>query len=58
MWVIVKLIENEKGVKMPVVILDGHGEIWEFSSLEEAENMRQIFQENSDSGYDYIVRKI
>lgn len=58
MWVIVKLIENEHKVKMPVIILDGHGEIWEFPTMEDAENMRQIFQENSDSGYEYITRKI
>lgn len=58
MWVIVKLVENEKGIKMPVIILDGHHEIWEFRTQEEAEKMRQIFEENSDSGYDYIIRKI
>lgn len=58
MWVIVKLIENERGVKVPVILLDGHGEIWEFPTIEEAESMRQIFQENSDSGHDYIIRKI
>lgn len=58
MWVIVKLIENEKGIKMPVIILDGQHEIWEFSTLEEAEGMRKIFEENSDSGHEYIIRKI
>lgn len=58
MWVIVKLIENEKGIKMPVIILDEHHEIWEFETEESAEKMRKIFQENSDSGHGYILRKI
>jgi len=58
MWVIVKLIENEKGIKMPVIILNEDHEIWEFDSENKAEKMRQIFQENSDSGYEYIIRKI
>ena len=58
MWVIVKLIENDNGIKMPVIILDGLHEVMEFETYEEAEKMRNIFSENSDSGYEYIVKKI
>jgi|688.fasta_scaffold1348089_1 hypothetical protein len=58
MYVIIKLIPNEHGVKMPVIILDENHEIWEFETEEEGEKMRRVFQENSDSGYDYVLRKL
>lgn len=58
MWVIIKQIENEHKVKMPVIILDSEHEVWEFNTEEEAKRMRDIFQENSDSGHEYIIKKI
>jgi hypothetical protein len=58
MWVIIKLVKNEGNVKLPVIILDENDEIWEFSSEEEASRMRKIFQENSDSGHEYIIKKL
>jgi hypothetical protein len=58
MHVIIKMIPNENGVKMPVIVLNHHDEIWEFDTINEAEKMAAIFKKNSDSGYDYIVKKI
>ena len=58
MWVIIKHIENKEGVKLPVIILNSDSEIWEFDTLEEAESMRLIFEQNSDSGHKYEVKKI
>jgi hypothetical protein len=58
MWVIVKLMESLNGVKVPVIILDGHSEIWEFETEEEAIKMRDIFSKNSDSGHVYLVKKV
>ena len=58
MHVIIKMITNENGVKMPVIVLNHHDEIWEFDTIDEAEKMAKIFEKNSDSGYDYIVKKI
>lgn len=58
MYVIVKHIKTENKKKVPVILLDGHGEIWEFDSQDEAEKMRDIFEENSDSGHKYEVKKI
>jgi hypothetical protein len=58
MYCIIKKIVNEKGIPVPVIVLDSHDEILEFESLEEAEIMRDTFQKNSDSGYEYIVKKI
>ena len=58
MWVIIKKYINEKGVIMPVIILNDQHEIWEFDTEDEASRMRKIFQENSDSGHEYSIKKI
>lgn len=58
MWVIIKMMENINGIKVPVIILNGHSEIWEFETKEEAEKLREIFELNSDSGHEYVVRKV
>ena len=58
MWVIVKYVKNKKGVTLPVIILDSHGEVLEFSNEDDANKMREIFQLNSDSGYKYTIKKI
>ena len=51
--------KNKKsGKKLPVIILNGNTEIWEFDTLEEAEKMRDIFEKNSDSGHKYEVKKM
>ena len=53
-FVIVKFIKKN----VPVILLDGHGEVWEFDTEEEAEKMKEIFQANSDSDHKYQVKKI
>ena len=58
MFVIVKFIKNNKGVEMPVIIIDTHNEVLEFDTFDEADKMRDIMEKNSDSGYKYEVRKI
>lgn len=58
MWVIVKMVENSNKVKMPVILLDGHSEVLEYETQEEAEKVKNLFQENSDSGYEYLIKKI
>ena len=58
MYVIVKHIKTENKTKVPVILLDSQGEIWEFDTEKEAEEMREIFELNSDSGYKYEVKKI
>jgi hypothetical protein len=52
----VKMQDNKK--RVPVVLLNTQGEIWEFETLSEAELMKDIFQTNSDSGHVYEVKKI
>ena len=58
MFVIVKFIKNNRGVEMPVIIIDSHNEVLEFETYEEAEKLRNLMEANSDSGYKYEVKKI
>lgn len=57
-YVIIKHINSSSGTKVPVIILDGLGEVLEFEELQEAEDLKELFQKNSDSGYTYTVKKI
>jgi hypothetical protein len=59
MYVIVKFIKNKKTNKyLPVILLNTQSEIWEFKTKSEAEQMKDVFEKNSDSGYIYDVKKI
>jgi hypothetical protein len=58
MFVIIKHVKSKKKVKVPVILLNSHSEIWEFDTHEEAESMRVIFEQNSDSGHKYEVKKL
>ena len=58
MWVIIKYMKNKRGKELPVVILDTHEEVLEFESEEEAENQKNLFLVNSDSGHRYEIKKI
>lgn len=58
MYVIIKYVANFTGKVLPVIILNTDSEIWEFNSFEEATKMKEIFENNSDSGHKYEVKKI
>jgi hypothetical protein len=58
MYVIIKEMTNQIKVKIHVIIINSQSEIWEFDTYEEAEEMRKVFEANSDSGYKYSVKKI
>lgn len=58
MYVIIKHIKTENKKRVPVILLNTQGEIWEFETNSEAELMKDIFQTNSDSGHVYEVKKI
>ena len=58
MYVIIKHVKTDNTKRLPVILLNSESEIWEFDTIEEAENMREIFELNSDSGHKYEVRKI
>ena len=59
MYVIVKFIKNKKTNKhLPVILLNTQSEIWEFKTKSEADQIKDVFEKNSDSGYIYDVNKI
>ena len=57
-YCIIKHINSINGTKVPVIILDSLGEVLEFEELHEAEDLKKLFEKNSDSGYTYTVKKI
>lgn len=57
-YVIVKYLKSNEGIDVPVILVDSHSEILEFDNEEAAEKHRLMFQNNSDSGYRYEVKKL
>ena len=57
MWVIIKMIKNQSGIELPVILVDSHSEIMSFDTEDDANKMRDIFDVNSDSGHKYVVKK-
>lgn len=57
-FVIIKNVQTVHNTTVPVIILDGLGEVMEFQTKEEADKIKEIMQGNSDSGHLYIVREI
>jgi hypothetical protein len=59
MFVIIKMVkQSTSDTLLPVILLNSQGEIMEFDSYESAEDVRVLFENNSDSGHKYIVKKI
>ena len=58
-YIIIKMVkDHRREIELPVIILDGEGEVLEFETIEAAEDMRARFEINSDSGYKYRIKKI
>jgi hypothetical protein len=58
-YVIIKTIRDEvKQVDLPVIMLDSQSEILEFETEEEAGNLAELMNANTDSGHKYSVKKI
>ncbi len=55
-YIIVKIIKNQNGKDLPVVMLNGE-EVWSFQDADEAIKMAELLTTNSDSGYRYYVKK-
>ncbi len=56
-FVIIKKITSLQGVEVPVILLDGIGEVLEFETQQEAQDLKDLFQKNSDSGHTDEVKK-
>lgn len=57
-YIIIKKVENSRGVTVSIVMLNGLSEVMEFDNYEEANKMAQLFEVNSDSGWKYTIRRI
>ena len=58
-FVIIKHIkQNTTGKTVPVIIIDDQNEIMEFETHEAADEIRKVFQKNSDSDHVYEIKKI
>jgi hypothetical protein len=58
MYVIVKHVKTKNERVLPVIMLDVQGEVWEFDSRDDAQEMVNIFNTNTDSGHKYEVKKV
>ena len=58
MYVIIKHVKTQDRRKLPVIILDTQGEVWEFDNKDKAQEMVNIFNTNTDSGHIYEVKQV
>ena len=48
---------DSKGKKTHVLLNDGLSQIWEIKDKTEAERITKVLGENSDSGWEYVLRE-
>jgi hypothetical protein len=58
MFVIVKNVKKKNGKVLPVILLNTQSEIWEFNNFDDAMEIKDAFETNSDSGHMYSIKKI
>jgi hypothetical protein len=58
MYVIVKHVKTQVNRKLPVIMLDTQGEVWEFDNKDKAQEMVNILNANTDSGHKYEVKQV
>ena len=54
---IIKVMTNQQGKKTHVLLTDGLSQIWEIKEKTEAERITKVLAENSDSGWEYVLRE-
>jgi hypothetical protein len=57
-YCIIKELILPNNMKQTVILVDSISEIIEFDNKDEAQNLADIFESNSDSGYKYYIKKI
>ena len=57
-FVIIKNVSLPNNRMLPVIMLDTQGEVWEFDNKDNAQEMVNIFNTNTDSGHKYEVKKV
>ena len=58
MYIIIKHVKTHNDRKLPVILLDTQGEVWEFDNKDKAQDMVNIFNTNTDSGHKSEVKKV
>ena len=57
-FVIIKNVSLPNNRMLPVIMLDTQGEVWEFDNKDNAQEMVNIFNTNTDSGHKYEIKKV
>jgi len=57
-YIIVKVLTKKGGKPQHVFLVDSHNEILEFDTENEAKNIAELFETNSENGWSYYVKKI
>jgi hypothetical protein len=57
-YIIVKVITKKGGKPQHVFLVDVNNEILEFKTEDEAKNLAELFENNSEAGWMYYVKKI
>ena len=57
-FVIIKNVSLPNNRILPVIMLDTQGEVWGFDNKDNAQEMVNIFNTNTDSGHKYEVKGV
>jgi hypothetical protein len=57
-YIIVKVLTKKGGKPQHVFLVDSNNEVLEFNSENEAKNIAELFETNSENGWEYYVKKI
>jgi len=57
-YLIKKIMANAKGKKTHVLLTDSHSEVLDLNSKKDAEDLVNILNKNSDSGWVYEIMEV
>jgi hypothetical protein len=57
-YIIVKVLIKKHGKPQHVFLVDSNNEVLEFDTEDEAKNIAELFETNSENGWMYYVKKV
>ena len=57
-YIIVKVLTKKGGKPQHVFLVNSHNEILEFDTEEKAQSVADLFENNSENGWVYYVKKV
>jgi hypothetical protein len=57
-YIIVKVLKPKNGKPQHVFLVDSNNELLEFDNIDDAQEMSDLFEANSDRGFKYFVKGI